>query len=299
MTTADPSQHIVADGHLARVLAGEAVLIEDGAMGTMAQRTGLLAPGAPPEGLNLAAPEAVTAIHRAYVDAGAQLVTANTFGAGALALGGGPDVAETFAAALACARAAGPRYVAASLGPTGRLLEPWGDLDPDDAYELFAAQARAAQAAGADVIVVETMTDLGEAGAAVRAALDGTRLPVFATMSFGVGGRTMMGVSPEEAARELSALGAHAVGLNCSVGPREAAPLAAAMAPLLDCPLIVKPNAGLPRLEAGRTAYDVGPEDFAAAMAPILDAGATIVGGCCGTGPDHLAALARVVRDRA
>lgn len=295
----DLSHRAVADDHLALVLEGRALLVEDGAMGTMLQRTGLLTPGELPEVLSLSAPEAVTAVHRAYVEAGAQLVTANTFGASTLKPGVGPSVDEVFAAALACARAAGPRYVAASLGPTGRLLEPWGDLDPDDAYDLFAAQARAAQAAGADVIVVETMTDLGEAGAAVRAALDGTRLPVFATMSFGAGGRTMMGVSPEEAARELSALGVHAVGLNCSVGPREAAPLAAAMAPLLDCPLIVKPNAGLPRLEAGRTAYDVGPEDFAAAMAPILDAGATIVGGCCGTGPDHLAALARVVRDRA
>lgn len=296
--TTDPSQRIVKDDYLARVLAGEALLIEDGAMGTMVQRTGLLAPGAAPEALNLSAPEAITAIHRAYVEAGSQLVTTNTFGANALKLGDELSVDAVFAAAVACARAAGPRYVAASLGPTGQLLEPWGDLDPDDAYDLFAEQARAAQAAGADVIVVETMTDLGEAAAAVRAALDETALPVFATMSFGAGGRTMMGVSPEEAARELSALGAHAVGLNCSVGPREAAPLAAAMAPLLDCPLIVKPNAGLPRLEDGRTVYDVGPDEFAAAMAPLLDAGATIVGGCCGTDPAHLAALAHQLAPR-
>ena len=270
----DLSHRTVADEHLALVLEGRALLVEDGAMGTMLQRTGLLAPGEPPEGLSLSAPEAVTAVHRAYVEAGAQLV---------------------FAAAVACARAAEPRYVAASLGPTGRLLEPWGDLDPDDASGLFAAQARAAEAAGADVIVVETMTDLGEAEAAARAALDVTDLPVFVTLSFGAGGRTMMGVTPEDAARALTGWGVHAAGLNCSVGPREAAPLAAAMAPLLGCPLIVKPNAGLPRLEGGQTVYDVGPEDFAAAMAPILEAGAAIVGGCCGTTPAHLAALAALV----
>lgn len=291
----DLSHRTIADEHLALVLEGRALLVEDGAMGTMLQRTGLLAPGEPPEGLSLSAPEAVTAVHRAYVEAGAQLVTANTFGAGALKPDAGLSVDEVFAAAVACARAAEPRYVAASLGPTGRLLEPWGDLDPDDASGLFAAQARAAEAAGADVIVVETMTDLGEAEAAARAALDVTDLPVFVTLSFGAGGRTMMGVTPEDAARALTGWGVHAAGLNCSVGPREAAPLAAAMAPLLGCPLIVKPNAGLPRLEGGQTVYDVGPEDFAAAMAPILEAGAAIVGGCCGTTPAHLAALAALV----
>ncbi|MCI8468124.1 MAG: hypothetical protein HFJ75_01240 [Eggerthellaceae bacterium] len=289
---------IVADDHLARVLEGRALLLEDGGMGTMLQRTGLLAPGAAPETLCLDHPEAVTAVHRAYVEAGSELVTTNTFGASAPRLGGDEAVAEVFAAAVACARAAGARYVGASLGPSGQLLEPWGDLDPDDAYDLFATQARAAADAGADVIIVETMADLGEMTAAASAALDVTRLPVFATMTFGPGGRTMMGTAPDEAARALAALGVHAAGLNCSVGPREAAPLAAAMAPLLGRPLIVKPNAGLPRLEGGETVYDVDAAGFARDMAAVLDAGAAIVGGCCGTDPAFIAALAPLVAAR-
>ena len=248
----DLSHRTVADEqHLALVLEGRAPLVEDGAMGTMLQRTGLLAPGEPPEGLSLSAPEAVTAVHRAYVEAGAQLVTANTFGASALKPDAGLSVDEVFAAAVACARAAKPRYVAASLGPTGRLLEPWGDLDPDDASGLFAAQARAAEAAGADVIVVETMTDLGEAEAAARAALDVTDLPVFVTLSFGAGGRTMMGVTPEDAARALTGWGVHAAGLNCSVGPREAAPLAAAMA---RCSAARSSSSPMPACRASRAA---------------------------------------------
>ena len=286
-----------SDPFLRRVFAGEEFLVFDGAMGTMLQEAGLKA-GELPELLNFSHPETVTAIHRAYVEAGADVISANTFGANAHKLGDVASVEDVFAAAIACARKSGARYVAADIGPIGALLKPLGTMDFDEAYDLFAQQARAAQAAGADLFVVETMTDLLEAKAAVLACLECTELPVVATMTFGEDGCTFLGASPEICAMTLSALGVQAVGINCSLGPDALAPLLARMAPFARVPLMVQANAGLPRIEGGRTLYDIDAEAYAHAAEALLDAGATIVGGCCGTSPDYIARIRALVNMR-
>ena len=285
------------DPFLRRVFAGEEFLVFDGAMGTMLQEAGLKA-GELPELLNFSHPETVTAIHRAYMEAGADVISANTFGANAHKLGDAASVEDVFAAAIACARKSGARYVAADIGPIGALLKPLGTMDFDEAYDLFAQQARAAQAAGADLFVVETMTDLLEAKAAVLACLECTELPVVATMTFGEDGCTFLGTSPEICAMTLSALGVQAVGINCSLGPDALAPLLARMAPFARVPLMVQANAGLPRIEDGRTLYDIDAEAYAHAAEALLDAGATVVGGCCGTSPDYIARIRALVSTR-
>ncbi len=279
----------VRDERLAAVLRGEEFLVLDGAMGTQLQERGLAA-GELPELLCLTHPETVTEVHAAYVAAGADAVTTNTFGANAAKLGDAATVEEVFSAAVACARAAGPRYVAADLGPTGQLLEPMGTLPFEDACELFARQVRAADAAGADLFVIETMADLAEAKAALLAVRENSDLPALVTMTFQEDGRTFLGTTPEAAALTLSSLGADAVGINCSLGPAEVAPLVRRMLPWASCPVMVQANAGLPRVEGEATVYDVGPEEYAAAVAGMLDAGVSIVGGCCGTTPEHTAA---------
>ena len=282
------------DPFLRRTFAGEEFLVFDGAMGTMLQEAGLKA-GELPELLNFSHPETVTAIHRAYVEAGADVISANTFGANAHKLGDAASVEDVFAAAIACARKSGARYVAADIGPIGALLKPLGTMDFDEAYDLFAQQARAAQAAGADLFVVETMTDLLEAKAAVLACLECTELPVVATMTFGEDGCTFLGTSPEICAMTLSALGVQAVGINCSLGPDALAPLLVRMAPFARVPLMVQANAGLPRIEDGRTLYDIDAEAYAHAAEALLDVGATVVGGCCGTSPDYIARIRALV----
>lgn len=274
---------------LAAALAGDGFLLFDGAMGTQLQERGLAA-GELPELLCLERPEVVTEVHAAYVAAGSDVVTTNTFGANAEKLGSAATVEEVFSAAVACARAARPRYVAADIGPTGQLLAPMGTLSFDDAYELFARQVRAAQAAGADLFIIETMADLAEAKAALLAVRENSDLPAFVTMTFQEDGRTFLGTTPEVAALTLSSLGAAAVGINCSLGPAEVAPLASRMLPWASCPVMVQANAGLPRVVDGQTVFDIGPEEYAAAVAGMLDAGVTIVGGCCGTTPEHVAA---------
>ena len=226
------------------------------------------------------------------------MVTTNTFGSNARKLAGRATVAEAYRAAAECARTAGARYVAGDIGPTGALLEPWGALSFEEAYALFAEQVRAAADAGCDLIVVETMSDLREAKAAVLAAKENCALPVFATMTFGEDGRTFLGTTPEIAAVTLSSLGAHAVGVNCSLGPDELVPVAEALARFARCPVIVRPNAGLPRIEGGRTVYDVGPDEFARAMERVMAHGASVLGGCCGTTPAHIERLAALAAGR-
>ena len=168
-----------------------------------------------------------------------------------------------------------------------------GTLSFDEAYDIFAEQVRAAAAAGCDIILVETMADLREAKAALLAARENSTLPVFVTMTFGEDGRTFLGTTPAIAAEVLSSLGAQAVGFNCSLGPAELTGAARAMASRVRCPLMAQPNAGLPHMENGETVFDVGPEEFARAMGPLLDAGASIVGGCCGTSPRSIELLSK------
>ena len=285
----------VADEHLRRALLGLDYLVIDGAMGTQMQERGLAEAGELPELLNFSHPDDITAIHAAYVEAGAEVITTNTFGANRLKLEGVASVADVYAAAAACARAAGAPYVAGDIGPTGALLEPMGTMSFQEAYDVFAEQVEAVAAAGCDVVLIETMADLREAKAALLAAQEHCDLPVLVTMTFGEDGRTFLGTSPAVAAEVLSSMGAHAVGLNCSLGPAELLGAAQDMAARVRCPLMVQPNAGLPHVEDGVTVFDVSPEDFAAAMADMMDAGASIVGGCCGTTPEYIRALAKVI----
>ena len=296
---ATPRKLTVTDAHLAEALAGRAYLLLDGGMGTLVQAAGLHTVHAVPDLLNLTHPEAIVAIQRQYVEAGADCITTNTFNTNRLKLANaGATVAEVYAAAAANARVAGAPLVAGDIGPTGALLEPLGTLTFDEAFGIFSEQACAAEAAGCDLIVVETMADLLEAKAAVLAAVESTTLPVFATMTFGEDGRTFLGTTPAIAATTLSALGASAVGLNCSLGPTELAPLVGELAPHDRALVMAQPNAGLPRIQDGETVFDVGPNEFAQAMEAILDAGATVVGGCCGTTPDHIAALRALIDAR-
>ncbi len=282
-----PRETRVADARLARVLAGDDTLIFDGAMGTQLQAAGLDA-GELPELLCLSDPEKITGIHRAYVEAGSDVVTTNTFGANARKLGGAASVREVFSAAVACARAANPGYVAADIGPTGALLRPMGTLSFDEAYDLFAEQAVAATEAGADLFIVETMADLLEAKAAVLACRENSDLPVFCTMTFGEDGRTFLGTTPEVAAVTLSALGADVIGINCSLGPDDVAPLVMRMMPWSRRPVMVQANAGLPSVVDGVTTYSVGVDEYCEALEPLVRAGVTVLGGCCGTTPDFI-----------
>ncbi|MDM8302387.1 homocysteine S-methyltransferase family protein [Collinsella tanakaei] len=287
----------IADDDLHRVLEGTRHLMLDGGMGTMLQAAGLAA-GELPELLCLTDPEAITAIHAAYVAAGSEAVTTNTFGANARKLGDTATVEDVFDAAVRCARASGARYVAGDIGPLGALLRPMGTVTFDEAYELFAQQARAAARAGVDFFIIETMTDLAEIRAAVLACRENTDLPIFATMTFEEDGRTFLGTSPEVAAITLDALGADVVGINCSLGPAELRPFATRMLAVTEKPVMVQANAGLPRVEDGATVYDVLPDAYAQAVRAMVDDGVGIIGGCCGTNPDYIRLLADIVADR-
>ncbi len=261
----------------------------DGALGTMVQALDLPR-SARPELLALTHPQALMDIHRAYVQAGSQVIYANTFGCNGKKLAGtGHTAAEVVSASVAAARAAaGERArVALDIGPLGELLEPLGSLTFERAYDLFREVVEAGVQAGADLIVIETMTDLYEAKAALLAAKEHSGLPVFVTLSFEEGGRTFTGCCVESMAKTLEGLGADAIGFNCSLGPDKMTALVETLAGATALPIIAKPNAGLPDPLDGH--YPMGPEEFAAALAELVKRGATIVGGCCGTTPDYIA----------
>ncbi len=292
-----PRKLRVKDEKLQAVLDGKDFLVFDGGMGTQLQERGLAA-GELPELLCLTNPAEITEVHAAYVAAGSDVATTNTFGANAEKLGAAATVTQIFDAAVTCARKSGARYVAADIGPTGQLLEPMGTLPFDEAYELFAEQARAATAAGADLFIIETMADLAEAKAALLAVQENSDLPVFVTMTFAEDGRTFLGTTPEVAAITLSSMGADAVGINCSLGPNDLLPLVERMIPWAKCPVMVQANAGLPRVEGDKTVFDVHPPEYCEAVAKMLDMGVTIVGGCCGTTPAYIAGERALLADR-
>lgn len=269
-------------------------------MGTMLQKSGLN-PGRCPEALCLTVPEGVTAIHRAYVEAGSQIVYANTFGANRYKLeGSGYTAAELIPAAVACARAAcggtGAR-VGLDVGPIGQLLEPYGTLSFEEAYDIYREVMLAGAAAGADLIALETMTDLYEVKAAVLAAKENTTLPVFATMTFEENGRTFTGCTVEAMAAVLEGLGVDAVGMNCSLGPRELYPIAERLCAVTALPVIVKANAGLPDPATG--AYNITAEEFAEEMVRFAALGVRYLGGCCGTDPAFIARIVEKTRGMA
>lgn len=265
----------------------------DGAMGTQLQKRGLKA-GQKPELAALEMPEIVTAIHAEYVAAGADLLLANTFGANARKLAGsGYSVAQVVEASLACARkAAEPTgaLVGLDIGPLGELLAPAGTLPFEDAYDAFAEIIQAGVQAGADFVFLETMTDLYELKAAILAAKENSRLPVFVSMSFESRGRTFTGCTVESYGVTAAGLGADAIGINCSLGPAEILPFAQRLCRTVPAgiPVFVKPNAGLPNPDGS---YNLDAEEFAREMQAYAAIGVSMVGGCCGTTPEYIANL--------
>ena len=271
-------------------------LILDGGMGTLLQEQGL-AVGERPELWNLSHPNVIQTIHLNYYNAGANVVYANTFGANALHF----DKAELDAivgSALSLAKnaaarssAPGPKFVALDIGPTGRLLKPLGDLDFEDAVGLFAEVVRLGVRHGADLIVIETMSDCYETKAALLAAKENSNLPVFVTNAYGGDRKLMTGADPAAMIALLEGMGADAIGVNCSEGPTALLPIAKDYLNVSSLPVILKPNAGLPHLKDGKTVYDVSPAEFAGLMRQAAEYGVRILGGCCGTTPEHIRAL--------
>ncbi|MDN5332345.1 MAG: 5-methyltetrahydrofolate--homocysteine methyltransferase [Tepidanaerobacteraceae bacterium] len=273
----------------------EKVLLFDGAMGTMLMKRGL-SPEKCPEILNLESPEIVEEVHRQYVKAGADIIETNTFGANRCKLssfGLEDKVAGINKRAVEIARRAAKdtALVAGSIGPTGRLISPLGDLTFDEAYDIFREQAGYLLTAGVDLIVIETMSDLQEMRAALLAVKDCGKIPVICLMTFEQNGRTLTGTDAETALRVLSAMGATAVGLNCGLGPKEALEIAKKMTKIGMVPVCVQPNAGLPDVREGETIYTVTPEEMAMYMKKMVLSGVSIVGGCCGTTPEHIKAM--------
>jgi len=277
---------------------GKRIVFFDGGMGTLLQENGL-GPGELPELWNLTRPELIKEIHSRYRAAGADILTTNTFGANPIKLHGcGRTTEEIVAAAVGLAREAAPgALVAMDIGPTGKLLRPLGDLDFEDAVSAFSRAAAAGEKAGADLILIETMSDTYECKAAVLAAKESTRLPVFVTMVVDEQGKLLTGGDIPAAVALLEGLGVDAVGLNCGFGPEQMKKFLPQMTGTCSLPVIVNPNAGLPRAEGDKTVFDVNPEEFAAVMEEIAKEGAWILGGCCGTTPEHIAAVVRRCKD--
>ena len=277
------------------IFIGGSTFVLDGGMGTQLQARGLL-PGEVPELWNLTRPYDVRAVHESYFAAGADAVYANTFGANRAKYHGDAPLADVVAAGVAIAKeaaghAGGRRFVALDVGPTGRLLKPAGDFEFDAAYDAFAEQVRLGSEAGADFIAVETMGDAYELKAAVLAAKENSDIPVLATVALGDDGKLLTGADVDCVAAILEGLHADAIGLNCGFGPDRMLEFVRRLRSRTSLPIAVKPNAGLPKMVDGRTVFTVGPEDFARDVAALVGAGATIVGGCCGTTPAHIAAL--------
>lgn len=273
----------------------------DGGMGTLLQARGLK-PGENPEAWNLTHPEEITAIHRAYFEAGSNLVCANTFGANPLRFER-EQLERIVAAALDNARTARDasvgdweKYVALDIGPSGRLLKPYGDLDFEDAVAAFAETVRLGVRYGADAILIETMNDSYETKAALLAAKENSSLPVFVSNAYGEDGKLMTGASPAAMVAMLEGMGADAIGVNCSLGPKALAPVVEEYLRRASVPVLLKPNAGLPREENGRAVYDVPPEEFAEDTAALMERGVRLAGGCCGTTPAYIAALVERTR---
>ena len=288
-------------------LTEDRVILFDGGMGTLLQGMGLL-PGEIPERWNILHPERIKSVHRAYIDAGSTVITANTFGgcpvkfpedgditAEAVITAGVKLVLETIAEAKADG-AEGERYAALDMGPTGHLLKPLGDLDFEDAVAAYAKMAKIGEAAGADLILVETMNDSLETKAAILGAKEGSSLPIVVTNVYDAQGRTMTGADPAAMIALCEGMGVSAIGMNCGLGPDSMLKLMPAFAENASVPVIVNPNAGIPRTENGATVFDITPAMFAEYMKKIVLAGASAVGGCCGTTPEHIRLTAEAVK---
>ena len=283
----------------ARVLSTDRIVVCDGAMGTMIHSKGIPV-GASFDEVNLSQPGIVKEIHRAYVQAGADILETNTFGANRIKLeshGLAHKVRDINIAGARLAKScAGDRaLVAGAVGPTSRLMHPLGPLTFDEACDVYREQIMALCEGGVDLLIIETIQDLREAKAAMLAAKAITEIPIISQMSFGQEGRTMMGTPPDAAAVVLSSFGARLVGTNCGTGPQDMLDAVRAMAGVTSCGLSAQPNAGLPRFVEGRLMYLSTPEYVADFARQFVEAGATLVGGCCGTTPDHTRAIVDAV----
>jgi len=266
------------------------VLILDGAMGTLLQPH--FPPGVCLEMANLENPALIQGIYQAYQNAGADIVSTNTFGANRIKLrhfGLENKVKEINEASARVARKVLPSsvWIAGVIGPTGKLVEPLGDLSFDEAYDVFQEQAIALAQGGVDCILLETFSDLKEIKSAIMAVRDHTDLPILASMTFQSDYRTFTGTDPLTAATVLMALGADAIGVNCSMGPQPMLEIVGQYAVSTDFPLFVEPNAGLPQWAQGKIQYEVSPQDMAHYALRFWELGASIVGTCCGSTPDH------------
>ena len=277
------------------------VVYLDGGLGTLLQKRGL-APGELPEQWNLSHPDVLTDIHKSYYDAGSNVVCANTFGANPLKYGDG-ELFEIIKAALENAdkarresTAPQEKFVALDIGSLGKLLKPYGDLDFEDAVSAFAKIVKAGAKCGADIIFIETMNDSYETKAALLAAKENCSLPVFVSNAYGEDGKLMTGASPAAMVAMLEGMGADAIGLNCSLGPKQLRGVVSEYLRCASVPVIVKPNAGLPRSENGQTVYDVLPDEFAGDMAQYIKDGVRLAGGCCGTTPEYIKKLVELSR---
>ena len=268
----------------------------DGGMGTLLQERGLL-PGEHPEMWNIIKPQIITEIHKLYYDAGSNVVSTNTFGANPLKFSDS-ELDEIIKCAFENARAARDashgeqeKYIALDVGPLGRLLRPYGGLGFEDAVNAFKKSIKLGVKHGAELIIIETMNDSYETKAALLAAKEVCALPVIVTNAYGEDGKLMTGATPEAMALMLEGMGADAIGANCSLGPRQLRPV---VEKLLDCcsvPVVIKPNAGLPRMVDQKTVFDIFPEEFSDELRALIEKGARVVGGCCGTTPEYISAL--------
>lgn len=271
---------------------GRRIIFFDGGLGSLLQERGLK-PGELPETWNLTRPEVLYDIHRAYLDAGADIILANTFGANGFKYDNLEEIvtAAVVNAKKAVADSGRKAYVALDMGPTGKLLKPMGTLDFEECVSIYADVVRYGAKAGADLILIETMSDTYELKAAVLAAKENSNLPVVATVVFDEHHKMLTGATPEVVVALLEGLRVDAIGMNCGLGPKQMKPIFETMARYASIPLVITPNAGLPRSENGKTVYDVGPEEFAEDMEEIINMGAWMAGGCCGTTPVHIKAL--------
>lgn len=283
---------------------GKELIFFDGGMGTLLQSKGLQ-PGELPEVWNIEHAEEVTDIHRQYFEAGSEIVLANTFGANALKFHDSKySLKEIVEAAIRNVKEGAKTgvkdgrefYVALDVGPTGKLLKPMGDLAFEEAYEAFAEVMRYGEAAGADLIHIETMSDTYEVKAAVLAAKENTDLPVFATMIFDEKGKLLTGGDVPSVVAMLEGLRVDALGINCGMGPEQMMPILDQIMEYTSIPIVVKPNAGLPKQKDGEVYYDVHPDEFADWMEKIVKKGGCIIGGCCGTTPEHIKAMVQKTR---
>lgn len=277
------------------------VLIADGATGTQLQKAGLPA-GTAPEAWNLSHPEEIVRHHQSYLDAGSDIVLTNTFGGNTLklsmtSLANKVIEINTAAAKLARQATGQGKFVFGDVGPTGKMLEPLGTTSIQEAEDAFAVQIDALAKAGVDAILIETMSALEEAQSAVRAAKRVCTLPIIVTMSFDTKGRTMMGVKPSQAVKVLWPLGLLAFGVNCGRTLTESfTAIQEIISTVPDAVLMAKPNAGLPRLEGDQSVYDVTPDVMAEYAQKFVDVGVKIFGGCCGSNPDHIRAIAKKIK---